>query len=106
MSEERVNKKWMDIGIDKYSTAAILGTLAHYGVALDEASFKKAAEAKPARGASREPSGAECPCGARSRRRCDRWQSASAPRLPLPAVSSLSNICFQSVPTEEITIAR
>ena len=46
MSEERVDKKWQEKGIDKYSTEAILGTLQHYGVATDEASFKKLAAEK------------------------------------------------------------
>jgi hypothetical protein len=44
MSADRVDKKWVDVGLAKYSTEAILGTLKHYGVTVDEARFKKAAE--------------------------------------------------------------
>jgi hypothetical protein len=36
----RVDKGWQDKGIDTFSTEAILGTLAHYGVAIDEGGFK------------------------------------------------------------------
>lgn len=36
---DRVDKKWFERGIDSYSTEAILGTLSHYGVKIDEASF-------------------------------------------------------------------
>lgn len=43
MGTERVDKGWQQRGIDTYSTEAILGTLAHYGVTLDEAAFKAAA---------------------------------------------------------------
>ncbi len=39
--EERVDKNWMSKGIDLYSTEAIVGTLAHYGVAIDEEKFKR-----------------------------------------------------------------
>ena len=39
MSQERVDKKWIERGIDQYSTAAIFGTLSHYGVSLTEAAF-------------------------------------------------------------------
>lgn len=42
---ERVDKSWKEKGLAGYSTQAILGTLGHYGVALDEAGFKAAAEA-------------------------------------------------------------
>lgn len=44
MSGDRVDKKWVDVGLSKYSTEAILGTLKHYGVTVDEAQFKKLAE--------------------------------------------------------------
>lgn len=44
MSEERVDKKWQTKGLEAYGTGAILGTLQHYGVMLDEASFKKLAD--------------------------------------------------------------
>ncbi|HEY1087518.1 MAG TPA: hypothetical protein VGE37_07480 [Archangium sp.] len=40
----RVDKQWKDKGLTGYSTEAILGTLGHYGVQLDEAGFKAAAE--------------------------------------------------------------
>ncbi|MEW5743657.1 MAG: hypothetical protein AB1938_32395 [Myxococcota bacterium] len=40
---ERVDKQWKDKGLSRYSTEAILGTLGHYGVALDEVGFKAAA---------------------------------------------------------------
>ncbi|MCC6332467.1 MAG: hypothetical protein IT380_00605 [Myxococcales bacterium] len=40
---ERVDKGWQARGIEAYSTEAILGTLSHYGVALDEAGFKELA---------------------------------------------------------------
>ncbi len=46
MSEERVDKKWVDNGLEKYSTEAILGTLAHYGVTIDEPAFKALAQTK------------------------------------------------------------
>jgi hypothetical protein len=40
---ERVDKRWQEQGLAKYSNAAILGTLQHYGVTIDEETFKKAA---------------------------------------------------------------
>ena len=39
----RVEKQWKEKGLAGYPTEAILGTLGHYGVQLDEASFKAAA---------------------------------------------------------------
>jgi hypothetical protein len=42
----RVDKQWKDKGLTGYSTEAILGTLGHYGVALDEAGFKRGAAEK------------------------------------------------------------
>ncbi len=42
---ERVDKSWQTKGIDCYSTEAIFGTLAHYGVAMDEAGFRELAKA-------------------------------------------------------------
>ena len=42
----RVDKQWKDKGLTGYSTEAILGTLGHYGVSLDEASFKATATSK------------------------------------------------------------
>jgi hypothetical protein len=46
MAQDRVDKRWQDAGLGKYSTAAILSTLAHYGVAVDEAGFKSLAKDK------------------------------------------------------------
>lgn len=43
MSEERVDKAWLKQGLGKYSVGAILGTLRHYGVPVDEAGFKQMA---------------------------------------------------------------
>ncbi|MBE2253723.1 MAG: hypothetical protein IAE78_29610 [Myxococcus sp.] len=43
MATERVDKGWQQRGIDCYPVEAIIGTLAHYGVKIDEASFKAAA---------------------------------------------------------------
>lgn len=43
MATERLDKGWQQRGIDTYSTEAILGSLAHYGVKIDEAAFKAAA---------------------------------------------------------------
>src|SRR5690349_2309717 len=40
MSQERVDKGWQKQGLTKYSTPAIIGTLAHYGIAVDEAKVK------------------------------------------------------------------
>jgi hypothetical protein len=42
---ERVDKSWKEKGLAGYSTQAILGTLGHYGVTLDEAGFRAAAQA-------------------------------------------------------------
>ena len=36
----RVDKQWKDKGLTGYSTEAILGTLGHYGITLDEAGYK------------------------------------------------------------------
>ncbi len=38
---DRVDKAWHTKGIEQYSTAAILGSLAHYGVEISEESFLK-----------------------------------------------------------------
>jgi len=46
MSDERVDKAWQKQGLGKYSVGAILGTLKHYGVALDEEGFKALAATK------------------------------------------------------------
>jgi hypothetical protein len=43
---ERVDKQWKDKGLAAYSTAAIVGTLNHYGVALDEAALREGAKDK------------------------------------------------------------
>lgn len=40
MGTERVDKGWQQRGIEQYSVDAIIGTLAHYGVTIDEAGFK------------------------------------------------------------------
>lgn len=42
----RVDKQWKDKGLTGYSTEAILGTLSHYGVTMDEAGFKSSAGEK------------------------------------------------------------
>ncbi len=39
MATDRVDKNWQVKELDQYSTEAILGTLAHYGVQTDEKSF-------------------------------------------------------------------
>lgn len=44
MAQDRVDKAWQQKGLKDYSLGAILGTLAHYGVNVDEAGFKKLAE--------------------------------------------------------------
>lgn len=41
----RVDKQWVEKGLDTYATEAILGTLAHYGVTVDEAGYRALAEA-------------------------------------------------------------
>lgn len=46
MSTERVDKQWKTKGLSGYSTSAILGTLGHYGVSLDEAGFKTLASSQ------------------------------------------------------------
>lgn len=46
MSAERVDKQWKTKGLSGYSTGAILGTLNHYGVSVDEAGFKTMASAQ------------------------------------------------------------
>lgn len=46
MGTERVDKQWSKKGLTGYSTEAILGTLSHYGVPLDEAGFKASAEGR------------------------------------------------------------
>lgn len=38
---DRVDKKWAETGLKKYSNEAIYGTLAHYGVSIDEGKFKE-----------------------------------------------------------------
>lgn len=47
MSSERVDKQWKEKGLSQYSTPAILGTLKHYGVAVDEAGLKAAGDRYP-----------------------------------------------------------
>jgi len=46
MTAPRVDKQWKDKGLTGYATEEILGTLGHYGVTLDEASFKATAARK------------------------------------------------------------
>ena len=46
MGQERVDKGWHTKGLSSYSTAAILGTLGHYGVEVDEAGFRALAAKK------------------------------------------------------------
>lgn len=43
---ERVDKQWKTKGLTGYSTEAILGTLQHYGLAMDETDFREQAEEK------------------------------------------------------------
>ncbi len=43
---DRVDKEWKKKGLSSYSLEAIIGTLQHYGVALDQAAFKAEAETK------------------------------------------------------------
>ena len=48
MSGDKVDKKWHEKGLKAYDTAAIVGTLKHYGVDTDEGAFKaRAVEAWP-----------------------------------------------------------
>ena len=42
----RVDKQWKDKGLTTYSTESILGTLGHYGLTIDEASFKASATSR------------------------------------------------------------
>lgn len=44
MTTERIDKQWQEKGLKDYSTAAILGTLTHYGVSIDSRSFRAQAE--------------------------------------------------------------
>lgn len=46
MAQDRVDKRWQDEGLERYSTEAILGTLSHYGRAIDEAGFRALAKDK------------------------------------------------------------
>lgn len=41
---DRVDKRWSDKGLDQYPLEAILGTLAHYGVSVDEAGYRALAK--------------------------------------------------------------
>lgn len=43
VSTDRVDKAWQHKGLKDYSTEAILGTLGHYGVQVDEAGFRELA---------------------------------------------------------------
>jgi hypothetical protein len=44
MSGDKVDKKWSEKGLGSYETAQIVGTLNHYGVTVDESSFKASAK--------------------------------------------------------------
>ncbi len=44
MSDERLDKQWLEKGLKGYSTQAIRNTLEHYGISMDERSFKAQAE--------------------------------------------------------------
>jgi hypothetical protein len=44
MTAERLDKQWQEKGLHDYSTAAILGTLTHYGVSIDSIAFRAQAE--------------------------------------------------------------
>lgn len=44
MTTERLDKQWREKGLSSYTTGAILGTLAHYGVQVDELLFREAAQ--------------------------------------------------------------
>jgi len=46
MSADRVDKQWKEKGLEQYSTEAILGSLNHYGVKVDEPAFKALASEK------------------------------------------------------------
>ena len=40
MSTDRVDKAWQRKGLKDYSTEAIIGTLGHYGIQVNEADFR------------------------------------------------------------------
>ncbi|MFP2925726.1 hypothetical protein ACLESO_11005 [Pyxidicoccus sp. 3LG] len=44
MSTQRVDKAWQQKGLKEYSTEALLGTLGHYGLPVNEEDFRKLAE--------------------------------------------------------------
>ena len=46
MSTERVAKNWQSVGLDNSSNEAILGTLNHYGVTMDESGYRALAQDK------------------------------------------------------------
>lgn len=46
MSTERVSKNWQSSGLESFSNQAILGTLNHYGVVLDEEGYRGLAREK------------------------------------------------------------
>lgn len=75
---ERIDKAWANKGLSSYSTEAIVGTLGHYGVVVDEAGFKALADGE-----------APSPM-AIARRWMEGWK-ATGPfaRLPLPAAEAL-----------------
>ncbi|WP_395855163.1 hypothetical protein [Cystobacter fuscus] len=54
MSTDRVDKAWQRKGLKDYSTEAIIGTLGHYGVQVQEADFRQLAEKKYPSGIAQE----------------------------------------------------
>ncbi|MCP3101931.1 hypothetical protein LZ198_23985 [Myxococcus sp. K15C18031901] len=44
MSTQRVDKAWQQKGLKEYSTEALLGTLGHYGLPINEEDFRKLSE--------------------------------------------------------------
>lgn len=46
MSADRVDKGWQKTGLGAYSTSAILATLAHYGLRVDEPGYKAISEGR------------------------------------------------------------
>ncbi|MBF5043722.1 hypothetical protein [Simulacricoccus sp. 17bor-14] len=54
MTTQRVEKTWQKQGLGGYATEAIVGTLAHYGVAVDEAGFRQRAQSSYPSGIAEE----------------------------------------------------
>ena len=85
---DRIDKAWAEKGLEGYSTEAILGTLGHYGVQVDEASFRALAD-----GDAPSPT-------AIASRWLKSWK-ATGPfaRLPLPAAEALWSRWLPERPT-------